>query len=287
MSSDLSIKIYAMIKLGIIKSNASFWREFSKEKVENYEIDLNFYKNEIADKNIDLICALDDSFPNLNLKIKNSEKPFLFAYMGNIDLLSKVNNNIAVIGVLNPTEDIETREQRVVEQLVKNKFTIVSGLASGCDTVAHKKCLGVGGKTIAILPTTFDNIYPKDNSKLVDEIVKNNGLVITEYVTEPKNRFERIKRFIERDRLQAMFSKAVIMIASYRQGQGDSGSRHAMQKAKEYGKQRYIMFNVKTDKDKTIFGLNRDLLNDGATILTEKSIKEIIKWFKTDNMQDK
>ena len=280
MSSDLSIKIYAMIKLGIIKSNTSFWREFSKEKVENYEIDLNFYKNEIADKNIDLICALDDSFPNLNLKIKNSEKPFLFAYRGNIDLLSKVNNNIAVIGVLNPTEDIEVREKRVVEQLVKNKFTIVSGLASGCDTVAHKKCLSVGGKTIAILPTTFDNIYPKENSKLVDQIVKNNGLVITEYITEPKNKFERVKRFIERDRLQAMFSKAVVMIASYRQGQGDSGSRHAMQKAKEYGKQRYVMFNVKTDKDKTIFGLNRDLLNDDATILTDKSIKEIINWLK-------
>ena len=276
MSSDLSIKIYAMIKLGILKSNASFWREFSKEKVEDHEIDLNSYKNEIADKNIDLICALDDSFPRLNLKLKDSDKPFLLAYRGNIDLLSKVNNNIAVIGVLNPTEDIETREQRAVEQLVKNKFTIVSGLASGCDTVAHKKCLSVGGKTIAILPTTFDNIYPKDNSKLVDEIVKNNGLVITEYVTEPKNRFERVKRFIERDRLQAMFSKAVIMIASYRQGQGDSGSRHAMQKAKEYGKQRYVMFNVNTDKDKSIFGLNWDLLNDGATILTDKSIKEII-----------
>lgn len=154
---------------------------------------------------------------------------------------------------------------------------IVSGLARGCDTVAHKTCLSSGGKTVAILPTAFDDLYPKENEKLASAIIESGGLVITEYVNKPRNKYEGIKRFIERDRLQAMFSKVVILIASFRQGQGDSGSRHAMQKAKEYGKFRYVMFNQITDANKEIFGLNQDLLNDNVIVLTEKTIKEITK----------
>lgn len=277
MNSNLAIKLYVMRKTGIIKSNAHFWNDFSEEKVENLEIDLTFYKNELADKNFNLICVFDDEFPKFDFKIKDSEKPFLFAYRGDINLLSQINNNAAVVGVLNPTKDIENREQKIVEKLVKNNLNIVSGLARGCDTIAHRTCLACGGKTIAILPTTFDNIYPKENAKLIDEITKNGGLVITEYVYEPQKKYERIRRFIERDRLQAMISKAVVLIASFRYGQGDSGSRHAMQKAKEYGKKRFVMFNHQTDFDMAIFGLNQDLIDeDDVMILTEKSIKEIL-----------
>jgi DNA processing protein len=94
------------------------------------------------------------------------------------------------------------------------------------------------------------------------------GLVVTEYVEEAQNRNETIRRFIERDRLQAMFSKAVILIASYRKGEGDSGSRHCMQKAKLYGKKRYVMYNETLDKDRAIFGLNLDLFASGVTALT-------------------
>lgn len=234
MSSDLALKIYAMAKTGIIKSNAMFWREFSEEKLINYDIDISSYKSELNIKNIELLCVFDKEFPKFDFKLKTSEKPFLFLYKGNINLLSQINKNVAVIGVLSPTKDIEYRQQKIVKELVSNNINIVSGLAKGCDTIAHKECLKLNGKTIAILPTTFDNVYPKENVKLMSQILLFDGLVITEYVNEPKNQFERIKRFIERDRLQAMLSKAVVLIASYKQGQGDSGSRHAMQKAKEY-----------------------------------------------------
>lgn len=277
MHSKLALKLYGMIKQGIIKSNAMFWRDFfDKEKTDSFDIDLKLLEKELQEKKISLTCVFDDKFPKIDLKLKPSDNPFLFAYKGDFDLLNEIDNNVAVIGVLTPTEDIEEREQKIVEELVKNKITIVSGLAVGCDTIAHKTCLENKGKTIAILPTTFDNIYPKENKSLVDEIVKSKGLVLTEYVNEPQNRFERIKRFIDRDRLQAMFSKAVVLIASYTQGNGDSGSRYAMQKAKEYGKLRYAMFDEKTDNDKAIFELNKHQISDGATILTNKTIKELI-----------
>ena len=275
MNSNLAIKLYAMVKNGIIKSNAVFWREFSKEKIQEFDIDIFATEKELQEKSLNVVCAFDDNFPKIENNLKNSEKPFLFVYKGNIELLSDTDKNVAVIGVLSPTSDIESREQKIVKELATNKLAVVSGLARGCDTIAHKTCLTCEGKTIAILPTTFDDLYPKENEILANNIIKSGGLVITEYVNKPRNKYEGIKRFIERDRLQAMFSKAVILIASFRQGQGDSGSRHAMEKAKKYGKLRYVMFNQKTDLNKEIFGLNQDLLNDKVIILTEKTIKEI------------
>ena len=178
-----------------------------------------------------------------------------------------------MIGTLNPTEDIKKREERLVQELVKNGLTIVSGLAKGCDSIAHKICLENGGKTIAILPSTLEKIFPSENKQLSDNIIANDGLVITEYITEPKNRYETIKRFIDRDRLEALFSSAVILVASNSYGEGDSGSRHAMNKAKEYNRKRFCMYDKKQDLDNPLFGLNRDEINSGAKIISTSKIK--------------
>lgn len=276
MYSKLALKLYGMVKQGTIKSSAMFWRDFfDKEKINNFDIDCETLKKELQEKDLNLICVFDDKFPKIDLKLKSSEKSFLFVYKGNINLLNEINNNVAVIGVLTPTKDIEAREEKIVKELIKNNLTIISGLARGCDSIAHKTCLENNGKTIAILPTTFNNIYPKENKGLIDEIVRKDSLVITEYITEPQNRFIRIKRFIDRDRLQAIFSKAVVLIASFSQGNGDSGSRHTIKKAKEYRKLRYVMFDEKTDNNNPIFELNKQQIVDGATVLTNKTIKEL------------
>lgn len=275
MSSDLAIKIYALVKTNKIKTNAQFWREFSKEKIQEFDIDIINFKKQLKTMDVSVVCVFDEEFPKQNLNLKMSEKPFLFLYKGNIDLLNQITNNVAVIGALSPTQDIATREQTVIKKLIKNNYNIVSGLAKGCDTIAHENCLKFGGKTIAILPSTFENIYPKENVKLIDKIISANGLILTEYMREPLNRYERIKRFIERDRLQAMLSNVVILIASYTQGNGDSGSRHAMQKAQEYGKARYVMFNKELDYNNPIFALNKELSENNVPILDNKNIKEL------------
>lgn len=277
MNSQLAVKLYGMLRLGIIKSHAQFFKNFTKEKLENFDIDTIPFENELKSKNITVICIFDDEFPKFNFKLRKSETPFLFLCKGNIDLINQISKNIAIVGVISPTEDIKLREQNLVKKLVFNNLNIVSGLARGCDSIAHKVCLENEGKTIAILPTTFENLYPKENLKLANEIISSNGLVLTEYVNEPKNKFELIKRFIERDRLQAMLSSSIILIASYSQGNGDSGSRHAMYKAKEYGKTRFVMFNKNTDFNNPIFALNKEQIDDGVIILTEKSIREILK----------
>ena len=275
MGSNISLKLYNLIKTGVIKSNAHFWKSFHNEEVINaFPCDLQAIKQELEEKGLKVISVFDKNFPSVNVKLKNSEKPFFFAYKGDMGLLNNVDENIAVIGVLTPTNEIVEREQKVVKSLTDKDFNVVSGLAKGCDTVAHSESIKNNAKTIAFLPSTLENIYPKENIALVNKIVENAGLIVSEYVSEPKNKYESVKRFIERDRLQALYSKAVVLIASYRKGEGDSGSRHAFEKSEEYGKKRLVMYR-ESDSNDSKFGLNKDYVMQGEKIVSQKEIEEL------------
>lgn len=225
-----------------------------------------------------MICPFDWHFPVLNPAAPMGDRPFLLFYRGDITLLRDLNRNVAVIGAVDPDESILERERAIVSRLVDEGLTVVSGLAKGCDTAAHRMCLEKeGGKTVAILPTQLGKIYPAQNRALADEIVQQGGLLLTEYAGEAPSKFASVKRFTDRDRLQALFSKAVILIASHRKGEGDSGSRYAMESAKKYQTGRYVMFHREQDEGQSLFGLNQDLLagEPGVKILFPSKIKEL------------
>ena len=275
MNSNISLKLYNLIKTDVIKNNAHFWKSFYNEDyINSFPCDLQAIKQELEAKGINVISFFDNTFPVVGVKLKNSERPFFFAYRGDITLLNIIDKNVAVIGVLTPTNEIVEREEKVVKSLAEKGYNIVSGLAKGCDTVAHSESAKNNAKTIAFLPSTIENIYPKENISLAKEIINNGGLIVSEYVNEPKNKYENVKRFIERDRLQALYSKAVVLIASFRRGEGDSGSRHAFEKTKEYGKKRLVMFRESDATDLT-FGLNKDYVMQGEKIVSQKAIEEL------------
>ncbi len=300
--SDITLKVLAAKECGIIKSNAQFWNDFNEiEKFEtaiskdsNFENTIIKLRNElISSDNYEegIISVYDESFPVINKKVKNKgDKPYLLFYKGNLELLDDLNNNIAVIGLIDPDKNIVKRESDVVEKLIDNDLVIVSGLAAGCDSIAHKLCLEMGGKTIAVLPSQLNKIYPAENKKLAEDIVQKGGLLISEYYKEPKTKFEAVNRFIQRDRLQAMFSKAIILVASYRKGEGDSGSRHAMDAARKYEIDRYVIYNNKTDENNSMFALNKDLLLDkkinSVKVLKSSSINEIKSLKNNDLISD-
>lgn len=288
--SEIALKVLAAKECGIIKSNTQFWGSFENRAKFEEEISkderiaktLTRISNEFdsSESEEGIICIFDEEFPVINYKVKNnSDKPYLLFYKGNLSLLSDLNKNVAVIGLVDPDEDIIKRESDVVKRLVENDIIVVSGLALGCDAIAHKSCLESSGKTIAILPSQISKIYPAKNRNLAEEIVNKGGLLLSEYYKDSSTKSEAINRFIERDRLQAMFAKAIILIASYRKGEGDSGSRHAMEAARKYEIERYVMYNSKTDENNKRFGLNRDLVNqmsmDKVKILQINSINHI------------
>ena len=192
------------------------------------------------------VCCFDADFPVINESAPKGDRPYLLFYKGDLSLLSDLNRNVAVIGYTTPNEDIIARESKIVEQLVQRGQHIVSGLAKGCDAIGHTVCMDCGGKTIAIL---------------AHRIVEDGGLVISEYYNGPRSRHEAINRYVERDRLQALFAKVVVLIASYEGRDGDSGSRHAMGKAHSYGHLACAMYDETTDSEVLEMKLNRSLLS--------------------------
>ncbi|MEE6031108.1 MULTISPECIES: DNA-processing protein DprA [Avibacterium] len=216
----------------------------------------------------------DQDFPYLRGNANPSEKPVALFYKGDLSLLSKNSVNVAVIGVLNPDQDTEIDERKIVELLVNKGMTIVSGLAFGCDSIAHDQTLRSNGATVAILPSPLNNILPARNYELAVNIVENQGLLITEYYTEPEHMMELSSRYIERDRLQALFSDAVVLSASYSPNsidpnnpKPDSGSRHAMEKANNYGITRAVIYNEKKHIGNPKYDLNRQIIANSKNVI--------------------
>lgn len=257
--------------------------------IDDFEFNKNQIINqiEIFEESCDGIVAIGDkNFPHYRGNVKESERPIFLFYKGDLSLIDFENNNVTVIGLLNPDESIESREQKIVSEIVKKGITIVSGLAFGCDSIAHKQAL-IGGKTVAILPSPLYKIMPAKNKGLAFEIVEEGGLLISEYFDEHKSAMDLSSRYKDRDRLQALYCDTIILAASYAQdtserwklyGQKlDSGARLAMGFAKDYNIPRAVMYDQNIDVNNPMFDLNRELINDGksVTVLTQKSLEEI------------
>ena len=260
--------------------------------VDDFESRKNDFESKFL-QNLEGCCdgfvALGDKkFPQHRGNVKDSQRPVFLFYKGNIGLLNIDNRNITVIGLLNPEGDIEEREREIVHQFVKNGATIVSGLAFGCDSIAHHQALESNGKTIAILPSPLNNILPTRNKGLAFQIVDESGLIVTEYGEDFKSQLELNSRYGERDRLQALFCDAILLTASYAQNSADrwklqdqkldSGSRLAMGYARDFNIPRTVMYDKDKDVNNPRFDLNRDIINEGENvrIITKSNFKDEI-----------
>lgn len=228
-------------------------------------------KNKLAEAEgiIDGVVALgDDGFPPHRGVVKDSEKPNFIFYRGDLSLLAADSRNIAVIGLLNPDQEIEAVERELVAQMVENGAVVVSGLALGCDTIAHRQALDSRGRTIAILPGPLNDILPAQNRGLAEEIVEKNGLLISEYLTSAKSKTEMVGRYQERDRLQALYSNSIVLAASYAKNDigNDSGSRLAMGYAKDYSIPRVVIYDKEKDLNNPKYDLNRQILDEDSNV---------------------
>lgn len=202
------------------------------------------------------------------LTVKNAGIPSILAaipappkelyVMGELGLLMQMPR-VAIVGSRKVSPYGRHVTQRLAESLARAGVVIVSGLALGVDAIAHKACLEAGGKTIAVLPTSLDSIYPSSHRHLAEAIVGQGGALVSEYAPGMPG---LKKNFIERNRLVSGISDAVLITEAAIK----SGTLHTANYALDQGKT--VMAVPGNVTSPTSEGTN-NLLKSGAIMVTE------------------
>ncbi|SKC19557.1 DNA-processing protein DprA, partial [Dyadobacter psychrophilus] len=162
--------------------------------------------NKSLNSGIRIINYYDPNFPIL---LKNlDDAPLLVNAKGNYTDLN-LKPSVAIIGTRDPSDHGMKVGVRLGEVFGGAGFNVVSGLAIGCDTAGHTGCLNKFGYTTAVLAHGLDSLYPAKNKYLAEKILDQDGLLISEYTIGMK---AQSNFFVERDRIQAGLSQAVIVV---------------------------------------------------------------------------
>lgn len=138
---------------------------------------------------------------------------------------------VAVVGSRHNTHYGEEVAYKLAYELAKNGVIIISGLAFGIDSIAHRAALDAGGKTIAILGTPINEIYPRAHESLAREIIEKDGAIISEYA--PNENYYPKSTFLKRNRLISGLSDAVVVVEAANRSGTLNTAAHALNQGKD------------------------------------------------------
>lgn len=208
----------------------------------------------------------ETDYPRLLLEI-SSPPPVLY-YRGEVQLQENqgVTPLVGIVGTRNPSEYGRRWTRKISATLARNGFTVVSGLADGIDTEAHRGCMEAGGRTLAVLGTGVDVVYPPQNRELYKQIL-NQGLVVSEY---PDGTTPDRAHFPARNRIIAGLSRAVLVM----EAPTKSGALITARFANDFGRDVYVLPGS-LDNPRSLGCLG--LLSKGASaILSEADLLEML-----------
>ena len=216
---------------------------------------------------IQIFSCLDEKFPykliNTVTEKGKPDVPVLVHCLGNLDILEK--STLAIIGTRNPNEAGVKAADYFSSEFASYGVNIISGLAIGCDSIAHEAALSVNGTTTAVLAGGLDNIYPKENRGLADRILNNGGLLISENpVFTQTNKYN----LVSRDRIQAALGDGTLVIQTSVNG----GTMHAANATLAAGKPLFVV-DYKDNSADVVQG-NLALKSSGAREISSSSWKE-------------
>lgn len=259
MRDDRQLQIFILTLLGIpgvanktvldiLRSNKSrieaadlldesFARSLNNRRIDNGlqkpDVSWNYLEGQ-ADETLEKANSCDaivlqpysSCYPQ-RLLINEKYPPILFA-RGDIRALNS-EKAVAIIGTRDPTPFGAKMGRRLAQILAEDGYVIVSGLALGCDSVAHQGALDVEGRTIAVLPTPIDApVYPKQNKELAQRILDKGGVLLSEYAPGVKLHDKQlVSNLVARDEWQPGLSDGVIAIETSTTG----GTNHALNHA--------------------------------------------------------
>jgi DNA processing protein len=200
-----------------------------------------------------LITIWDQEYPSILKKIY--DPPILFYILG--EFVESDQYSIAVVGTRQPTNYGKVHAEKISMELAKQGITIVSGMARGIDSIAQNAAIKSGGRTIAVIGSGLDVIYPAENKKLFEKISEN-GVVISEFSLGTK---PDAQNFPRRNRIISGLSLGVVVIETGIQG-------GAMQTA-----------SLALDQNREVFALPGNVgvkQSDGTNLLIQKGEAKLI-----------
>jgi len=255
-----------------IKLQESIIKEIISNKNNSIEKEL--------EKNLkfsNIITQEEENFPESLKNIEDS--PIVLFYKGQIN---KKENCISIVGSRKHSEYGENVTTKITEKLINNNITIVSGLAMGIDSIAHRTCVNNKKRTIAVLPNSLDSIYPQVNNSLSIEILKNNGSLITEF---PVNSNITNYNFHRRNRIISGLSEIIIVT----EAEKSSGSMITVKHGLNQGKDIYVVpgniFNPFSKGTNNLIKEGANPITDINNIYEEIGIKEKINK-KINNLEN-
>lgn len=234
---------------------ASIGEEIANQIVKTeYRKNIDHYHAYMEKNKIGMITILDQDYPE-NLK-NLYDPPIVLFYKGNRKLINQ--QGIAIIGCRECSDYGRKIADEFSYKLSKNGKVIISGMAKGIDAYAHKGCLNAKGKTIAVLGNGIDQIYPKENINLYNEILEKQGLIISEYImgTKPNK-----MNFPARNRIISGLANEILVIEAKKK----SGTLITVDFGLEQGKEIFVIpGNISSPNSE---GTN-ELIKQGAYIVT-------------------
>ena len=166
---------------------------------------IRLYDSIMADDAVTAITTFDPEYPASFQSLGDKKPPVIFV-KGDLTLLSKPA--IAIVGTRHPSAVTIAKTREIAESIAEKGIAVVSGLAEGCDTLAHLGAIDQPGRTVAVLPSGFNKIYPKQNTALASKIAET-GCLVSEYAPDTSSsKFT----FVRRDALIAALGKKTIVM---------------------------------------------------------------------------
>ena len=205
----------------VVEKNFDFSSDEIKKAIDNAE---RMY-DDIVNLEMEIITVFDENYPE-KLNVMGNKRPLILYARGNLDALTKPN--IGIIGTRKPSLLSQEFEQNMVRNIVNSTDrVVVSGLALGCDKIAHQTTVDENKITVAVLPGDVFKIKPPSHKKLAEDIINAGGCLISEY--EPGVKVQK-GNYIDRDKVVAALSDALFVVECGI----NSGTMHTVDFAKEY-----------------------------------------------------
>lgn len=243
----------------------------SVRKAENFlkirdKMNLDKVFKTIQDRGIKYLTFEDERYPEL---LKNiTDPPVVLYYKGDLDSCN-FKRTVAFVGSRKATYNAKEALKYIISQLANTDICVVSGLASGIDSVAHLSAIENNLKTIGVIASGFDYVYPTSNKQLYEKIENGNGVIFSEYYPT----FEPLKfRFPQRNRIVTGLSYGTVVAEASLK----SGALISANLTLEQGRELMCIPGIITNPNTQ--GIYK-LLKQGATMITcANDILEALGW---------